>query len=512
MPAGTSKDNIWCKGKMRNFFSRFNNIFFKVFGAVSALTVLFALLLGIVFIRLYTSSTQRARQEQLVYVSDQLAGRIGDTILYGDYEGTMQFLEIYNSFESAELWLVSTGKDQTGADDEMLGFDSEILGLDMQLATDQEEYLEVINKASEGQQEAMIFYSDIHKATALVVGTPVKGLNGKIIGVLVSIETLEDIDGAIRDTERLMFVSSVMALLVSGLIAFVFARRITEPVRQMRLMTRDMMDGNYKLKTGIKRHDEIGEMARSIDQLSDKLLENEKERKNMEQMRLDFFANVSHELRTPITVVRAYAESLVDGVVTTKEEQEDYYGRILRECSNMERLVGDLLTLSKMQNPNFRIDKELVSLTQILEDAVGGVGAIAVEKGISISPSGQFDEPCMVMGDYGRLRQMFMVVFDNALKFSPEGSTIHVNVKCAGGIEVTIRDEGVGISPEELPNIFEKFYKSRLLENEKGSGLGLAIAKYICEKHNGTVRVESEPGKGTAFTFVFGTVDAQNEM
>ena len=173
----------------------------------------------------------------------------------------------------------------------------------------------------------------------------------------------------------------------------------------------------------------------------------------------------------------------------------------------MERLVGDLLTLSKMQNPNFRIEKELVSLTQILEDAVGGVGAIAADKGISISPSGQFDEPCMVMGDYGRLRQMFMVVFDNALKFSPEGSTIHVDVKCAGGVEVTIRDEGVGIAPEELPNIFEKFYKSRLLENEKGSGLGLAIAKYICEKHNGTVRVESELGKGTAFTFVFGALE-----
>lgn len=485
---------------MKNIFGRFNNIFYKVFGAFSALTVFSALLLGIVFVRLYTTATQRSRQESLCHVSDQIADRLADTIMYGDYEDLMQFLEIYNSFESAEIWLVSEKQDE-------LGVDGELLGVDMQLATDQEEYLEVIEKAKEGKQEASVFYSEIHKATALVVGTPVRGADSGIVGVLVSIETLEDLDDTIRNTSRIIFVSSIMALLVSGLIAFIFARRITEPIRQMRLMTRDMIEGNYKLKTGIKRHDEIGEMAESIDMLSDKLLENEEERKNMEQMRLDFFANVSHELRTPITVVRAYAESLVDGVVATKEEQEDYYGRILRECSNMERLVGDLLTLSKMQNPNFHIEKELVSLTQILEDAVGGVGAIAADKGISISPSGQFDEPCMVMGDYGRLRQMFMVVFDNALKFSPEGSTIHVDVKCAGGVEITIRDEGVGIAPEELPNIFEKFYKSRLLENEKGSGLGLAIAKYICEKHNGTVRVESELGKGTAFTFVFGILD-----
>ncbi len=484
---------------MKGFFSRFNNIFFKVFGALSALTLIFALLLGIVFLRLYTTATQRSRQEQLIHVSNQLATRLGDTIIYGNYEEMMQFLEIYNSFESAELWYIPNGNAELSVEDEFLIIDTKI-------PTEQEEFVEVVRKASEGNQEASVFYSEIHKATAIVVGTPVYGANGSVYGALVSIETLEDLDDAIRSTGRMIFISAVMALLVSGLLAFLFARRITEPVRQMRLMTRDMMDGNYKLKTGISRHDEIGEMARSIDMLSDKLLENEEERKNMEQMRLDFFANVSHELRTPITVVRAYAESLVDGVVTSKEAQEDYYARILRECSNMERLVGDLLTLSKMQNPNFRIEKELVSLTQILEDAVGGVAAIAADKDIEISPSGQFDEPCMVMGDYGRLRQMFMVVFDNALKFSPEGSTIHVDVKCAGGIEVTIRDEGSGIAPEDIPNIFEKFYKSRLLENEKGSGLGLAIAKYICEKHNGTVRVESELGKGSAFTFAFGTV------
>ncbi len=471
-----------------------------MFGAISALTLFFALLSGVVFIRLYTTATQRNRQEHLCQESELIAARLGNNIIYGDTEESMQFIEIYNSFEAAELWIVSDGKTD-------LDIDEDRLGVDMQIPTDQEEFHEVIDMAFTGKQEASVFYSEIHKATAIVVGTPVKGSDGQTVRVLVSIETLEDIDETIRGTGQIIFVSSIMALLVSGLMAFIFARRITEPVRQMRLMTRDMMEGNYKLKTGIKRHDEIGEMAESIDMLSDKLLENEEERKNMEQMRLDFFANVSHELRTPITVVRAYAESLVDGVVTTKEEQEDYYSRILRECTNMERLVGDLLTLSKMQNPNFHIEKELVSLTQILEDAVGGVAAIAADKNITINPSGQFDEPCMVMGDYGRLRQMFMVVFDNALKFSPEGSTIHVIVECSGGVEVTIRDEGVGIPPEELPNIFEKFYKSRLLENEKGSGLGLAIAKYICEKHNGTVRVESEVGKGTAFTFAFGKVE-----
>ena len=204
-------------------------------------------------------------------------------------------------------------------------------------------------------------------------------------------------------------------------------------------------------------------------------------------MRMDFFANVSHELRTPITVIRAYTETLVDGVVTDEEKVRQYYERMLLECKRMERLVGDLLLLSKMQNPDFMVEKEPVNLMDIY----------------------------MVEGDYDRLRQMFLVIFDNAVKFSPENSTVHVTFseyekKDGARVYVSIRDEGIGISKEELPNIFEKFYKSKLRQNAKGTGLGLAIAKQIALKHGSDIKVLSEVGKGTEFVFEFAMLRCGN--
>ena len=232
------------------------------------------------------------------------------------------------------------------------------------------------------------------------------------------------------------------------------------------------------------------------------------------QMRMDFFANVSHELRTPITVIRAYTETLVDGVVTDEEKVRQYYERMLLECKRMERLVGDLLLLSKMQNPDFMVEKEPVNLMDIFAELKRSAGAIAAEKNIHIRLVHEKDI-YMVEGDYDRLRQMFLVIFDNAVKFSPENSTVHVTFseyekKDGARVYVSIRDEGIGISKEELPNIFEKFYKSKLRQNAKGTGLGLAIAKQIALKHGSDIKVLSEVGKGTEFVFEFAMLRCGN--
>ena len=169
----------------------------------------------------------------------------------------------------------------------------------------------------------------------------------------------------------------------------------------------------------------------------------------------------------------------------------------------MERLVGDLLTLSKMQNPDFVIEKEPVDLRQVIMDLIRAGKTLADEKNVKILYSG-CTTPCIMDADYGRLRQMFLVIIDNAIKFSSDGGKVVINVeKINGNIITSIKDEGVGMSEEELPFIFEKFYKSKLRQNAKGSGLGLAIAKQICIKHNGTINVTSEKGVGTCFTFVF---------
>lgn len=218
---------------------------------------------------------------------------------------------------------------------------------------------------------------------------------------------------------------------------------------------------------------------------------------------MDFFANVSHELRTPITVINGYAESLADGVVTEESRKEALYQRILAECKGMERLVGDLFILSKIQNPDFQIETEPVSLAQIFEDLIRSVKVISDEKHILIVFSHGTDS-CMVLGDYDRLRQMFMVILDNAIKFSDDGGKIDIRIhQEEHRFYVEIEDYGCGIPERDLPFIFEKFYKSKLRQNSKGTGLGLMIAKQIALKHGGDIQVSSTEGEGTKFMFQF---------
>lgn len=237
------------------------------------------------------------------------------------------------------------------------------------------------------------------------------------------------------------------------------------------------------------------------------------ERKNQEQLRMDFFANVSHELRTPITVMRGYAETLNDGIVSEENMVKDIYQKMLTECRGMERLVGDLFILSKMQNPDFRIEKEPVSIRQIFGDVIRSAKEIGKEKNIKIILNLMVDEenPCMILGDYERLRQMFMIIIDNAVKFSSQDGEIIVCIGKDDRINVSIEDFGVGISKEALPYIFEKFYKSKLKQNQKGTGLGLMIAKQIAMRHGSDIKVQSEPGKGTKFSFSFEECTAMDD-
>ena len=480
--------------------ARFNNIFFRVFGTFAMLMLIFAIILGVVFVRLNMNASREYNETSLNRMAQHIAARFKNFLIDSDYEGSMEYLAMFGELETTELWTLSNPAASNPMPEEYVNMTDKAY-------EQQEELNSIINSAFSGRTASALFNSTMHGMTVMAVAKPLSLNNREICGAIVMVRTMEQLDETTAESIRLIIISSLLALGVSGLVATMLARRITNPIRQMQSMARDMAEGNYECKTGIDRTDEIGEMARSIDMLSDKLLENEVERANLEQMRLDFFANVSHELRTPISVIRATSECLNDGVVTDKNKISEYYERILRECGTMERLVADLLTLSKMQNPNFMIEKEPVNLVEIFDEIIRNASAISNQKNIKINIRRDKDV-YMIMGDYDRLNQMFMVIFDNAVKFSPEGSNIYVTIASDAEkkVSVSIKDEGVGISEEELPFIFEKFYKSKLRMNAKGTGLGLSIAKYIALKHGGTIDVTSEQGKGTEFVFKFDEV------
>jgi signal transduction histidine kinase len=351
---------------------------------------------------------------------------------------------------------------------------------------------------------------EIYQTQTITVAVPIFGANREVVGALLLKAPVKGLKDIINDSLSLIIISCVVALAISFIIIIVFATELSIPITRMRMTALSLAGGDYNSKTGIKRTDEIGDLAKTIDVLSEKLLENEIQRKNLDQMRLDFFANISHELRTPITVLRAYTETLVDGVVKDDEKVNQYYERMLAECKSMERLVGDLMILSKMQNPDFVIEKEPVNLYQVFDDIIRSAGAIAEKKNIKVDIV-RNQPVIMMLGDYDRLRQMFMVILDNAIKFSDENKTIHINISNEDKIRVSIKDEGIGMDKNDLDNIFEKFYKSNLRQNASGTGLGLAIAKQIAIKHEGHVDVSSELGVGSTFTFTFPSYEMKDE-
>ncbi len=473
-----------------------SSIFLRVFSYYVVLLLLFSLVLGWTFLNLYNNSNIDHRSAELERVGKSAANTIMGFALDDDYEGAISYLEVFNEIESGEIWIISN----PAAKDSLI---KSLETVKSETITSQTEFSELLESALKGKTGINSFFSQIHDATTIAAGIPIYGSKNEVSGALIIIEAMTDVDEMNRTGARMIFSSSIFALLLSIGLSILFASQITRPVMKVRNVTKELQDGNYTAKTGLIRNDEIGEMAKSIDLLADRLCKNQQEANNLEQMRQDFFANVSHELRTPIAVVRAYTESMVDGVVTDPDKIKQYNNRILAECKSMERLVGDLLTLSKMQNPDFKIDAEPVNVVHIFDEIVRSALAITTEKGIQFEMHRE-SSVYMIMGDYDRLRQMFIVILDNAIKFSDPGKTIHLNLTSVKRkVICSIRDEGVGISEEELPYIFEKFYKSKLKQNEKGTGLGLPIAKQIALKHGGTIDVKSKVGEGTEFIFTF---------
>jgi len=218
----------------------------------------------------------------------------------------------------------------------------------------------------------------------------------------------------------------------------------------------------------------------------------------LEQLRRDFVANVSHEFRTPLTVIRGSVEAMVDGTVENSEEIKRYHQRILSETRGLERLVEDLLELSRLQSGKIKMNKEKLHIPNLLEDAVKSLRTIAEKKGVKIEYLSKQDIP-PVLGDYDRLRQLFVIFLDNAVKYSPENTKVSVetNLLESNTLSIVIRDQGYGIAADELTHIWDRFYKIDQSRSGRGTGLGLAIAKHLIELHDALVSVQSELGKGT---------------
>ena len=221
----------------------------------------------------------------------------------------------------------------------------------------------------------------------------------------------------------------------------------------------------------------------------------------LERTRRDYVANVSHELRTPLTAVRGLLEPLSDGMITDEETRQRYYRIMLREVIRLSRLITDMLELSRLQSGTEHMELHAVNLTELLQDTRQNYLNEAAQRGIKLKLD--LDEIPFAMTDEDRVEQLLVILIDNAMHYTPEGGSITIGAARTAGerILVTVADTGCGIAPEDLPHVFERFFKTDRSRKEGGTGLGLSIAKQIIDKLGENIYVESNVGGGTSFHF-----------
>ena len=286
--------------------------------------------------------------------------------------------------------------------------------------------------------------------------------------------------------------AGAIAGVISLVIARWLARGMTQPLRDMASAARAMETGDYTRRVRTRSRDEVGRLAVAFNRMSAEL-------EVLEQSRRDLVANVSHELKTPITAIRAHLENLADGV---EEPNPETLQVMLGQTERLGRLVDQLLDLSKLESGEVPLQLEPVTFASLVDRVFSEISVGRALTDIELRADVPAD--LLVDADEERIHQVVFNLVDNAVRFTPPGGSVDVTARREDErIVIAVADTGVGIAPEHLPRLFERFYRADAARSRDGggTGIGLAIAREIVEGHGGRITAKSELGGGATFTF-----------
>jgi len=300
------------------------------------------------------------------------------------------------------------------------------------------------------------------------------------------------------DFRGVLLPAVVIALLLSLAVAYLLARSISRPVTKLATATAAMARGDYSQRLRVEGRDELAALTNQFNQMASEV---ERGRK----MQRDFVANISHDLKTPLTSIQGFSQAILDGTITDRRSYAQAAHIINDEALRMSRLVDELLNLTRLESGLISLELHPADISQLVSQQVAAMQPQANTCGVHLVVSIQNGPNAIVLADVDRLKQAFGNLIDNALKHTPEGGYVSVEVSSVQqGVQVLVRDTGEGIPHEDLARVMERFYqvdKARS-SGSRSLGLGLAIAREIVQAHRGQISVESRVGAGTTFRIV----------
>jgi signal transduction histidine kinase len=314
-----------------------------------------------------------------------------------------------------------------------------------------------------------------------------------------------DLNGSVQSFLAIrVILMLVIIMITNGFLTFLVARSIIKPVNKLITAAKEISKGNLDFSIDTSNKDEIGELSRTFETMRQRLKESNELQKKYEENRKQLFANISHDLRTPITSIKGYVEGIRDGVANTPEKMERYLHTIYTKTKDLDALIEELFLYSKLDLNKIPFHFQKVNLYDFLKDFVEELQFDVEKDQIAINLDA-VEKEYIVMADLDKLRRVVMNISQNAIKHLDKDNKKISFILTADDKQVTVQicDNGAGIPREDLPYIFDQFYRADVARSTKtgGSGLGLAIVKRIIEEHGGSIWATSELGKGTSIYF-----------
>ncbi len=303
-----------------------------------------------------------------------------------------------------------------------------------------------------------------------------------------------------------LLLATVLLLFAGGIgiaLGYFFSVSLTDRIARLGRVANELAEGHLQARVPVTGRDEVADLAHAFNDMAMRLQDAEQQRKELDRLRRDLVAWIGHDLRTPLTSLRVIVEALADGVIDNPETVTRYLQTAQHQIGSLSSLLDDLFELAQIDAGGLHLDRQLNSICDLISDTVEAFSAVAERQGVRLVGSAVPAVDPVVM-DVQKIERVLSNLLDNALRHTPAGGVVRVATSSvAGGVRVEIHDSGEGIGSDDLPHVFERFYRGEKSRSRAtgGAGLGLAIAAGIVDAHGGQIGIESSVGEGTRVWF-----------